>query len=101
MQWHTRADLPDSGVHRGHDGFTALWREWAGSFEDLRPEVEDYIDLGDYVVVPLLLRGRVRGSEQDVAMQETWVYKFRDRVVIEVREYQTLEEALDAVKPQR
>ncbi len=33
-------------------------------------------------------------------MQETWVYKFRDRVVIEVREYQTLEEALDAVRPQ-
>jgi hypothetical protein len=30
-------------------------------------------------------------------MSETWVHKFRDGMVVEVREYPTLEEALEAV----
>jgi ketosteroid isomerase-like protein len=97
IEWHTRADLPDSGVHRGHEALGALAAEWVGSFEDLRFEIEDIIDRGDYVVVPMVLRGRVRGSDEEVAMSETHVAKIHDAVVVEVREYRTLQEALKAV----
>ena len=97
IEWHTRADLPDSGVHRGHEALAALAAEWVGSFEDLRFEIEDVIDRDDYVVLPIVLRGRIRGSDEEVAMRETHVCKIRDGLLVEVREYQTLEEALEAV----
>jgi ketosteroid isomerase-like protein len=97
IEWHTRADLPDSGVHRGHEGVAALAHEWVGSFENLRFDIEDVIDRGDYVVLPMVLMGRIRGSDEEVAMRETHVCKVRDGLVVEVREYQTLDEALRAV----
>ena len=97
VEWHTRADLPDSGVYRGHDGVAALLKEWGASFDDPRFEVEDYLDRGDRVVVPLVLSGRIRGSEQEVAMPETWGYKLREGIVVEVREYRTIDEALEAM----
>ena len=96
VEWHTAADLPDSGVHRGHAGVAALIQEWVNSFEDFRADVEELIDGGEYVVAPLVLRGRVRGSDEEVALPETHVWKLREGKVVEVREYRTLEQALEA-----
>jgi ketosteroid isomerase-like protein len=96
VEWHTRIDLPDSSVYCGHDGVAKLAQDWDTVFEDPRFEVEDYIDRGDCVVVPMVLRGRIRGSEQDLEMPETWVLKLCDGIVVEVHEYCTLAEALDA-----
>jgi len=28
IEWHTRADLPDTGTHRGHDAAAKLLSEW-------------------------------------------------------------------------
>jgi ketosteroid isomerase-like protein len=97
IEWHTRADLADSSVHRGHDAVAALAREWVGSFESLRFDIEDVIDRGDYVVLDMVLRGRIREADEEVAMRETHVCKVRDGLLVEVREYPTLDEALQAV----
>ena len=97
IEWQTRADLPDSGVYRRHDGVTALTQEWGTLFEDLRFEVQEYIDRGDCVVVPLVVRGRIRGSEQDVTMLETWVMRLCDGLIVQVHEYGTVEEGLQGV----
>ena len=32
-EWHTRADLPDAGIRRGHDGLVKLASEWFGAFD--------------------------------------------------------------------
>jgi ketosteroid isomerase-like protein len=97
VEWHTAADLPDSGVHRGHEGVAALHAEWVGSFEDFRADVTELIDRGDYVVAPLVLRGRIRDSSDEVALPETHVWKLTAGKVVEVREYRTLDQALEAV----
>jgi ketosteroid isomerase-like protein len=94
VQWHTRADLPDSGVHRGHEGIAALAGQWGGSFEELRLDVEDIIDRGEHILVPLTVRGRIRGSEEEVAMSETHICTVSDGLITEVREYGSLEGAL-------
>jgi ketosteroid isomerase-like protein len=86
IEWHTRADLPDSGVHRGHEGAAALVQEWVGSFEDLHFDIEDVIDRGDCVVISMVLRGRIRGSDEEVSMPETHVHKMRDGMTVELRE---------------
>ncbi|HMD55913.1 MAG TPA: nuclear transport factor 2 family protein [Solirubrobacteraceae bacterium] len=97
IEWHTRADLPDSEVYRGHDAVRALFQEWTNAFEDARFDIQDVLDRGDYVVVPTVLRGRIRGSADEVAMPETHVLKIRDGMAVELREYATLDEALEAV----
>ena len=97
VEWHTAADLPDSDVHRGIDAVAALVRDWLGSFDDLRADVEQLIDQGDYVVVALVLRGRIHGTDEEVALPETHVWKLRDGKAVEVREYRTKEAALEAL----
>ena len=100
VEWHTATDLPDSRVYRGHDGVAALIQEGVNSFEGFRVDAEEFIDRGEYVVVPLVLRGRIRGSrepEQEVTLPHTHVYKVREGKVVEAREYLTLEQALEAV----
>jgi uncharacterized protein len=97
IRWHTRADLPDTATYRGHDGAKALIAEWVGAFDDLRLDVEELIDAGDRVVVVLRLRGRVRGSAQEVDMPETHVLTMRGGKVTEIHEYQTKAEALKVV----
>jgi ketosteroid isomerase-like protein len=97
IEWHTAADLPDSAVHRGRDGVSALIDEWVASFEDLYSEVLEVIDRGEHVVVSLVLRGRISGGGEEVALPETHVWKLRDGQVVEVREYRTLDEGLEAV----
>jgi ketosteroid isomerase-like protein len=98
IEWHTRADLPDSGVYRGHEAVAQLIQSWVDAFDGFRAEIHEILDRDPYVVVSLALRGRVAGTASEVAMPETHVWKLRDGMVVEMREYNTLELALEAVE---
>jgi ketosteroid isomerase-like protein len=98
VAWHTALDLPDSGTYRGHDGIAELYAEWIDSFEDFRVEVEEMIDDGaDTVIVMTRLRGRFRGSTDEVDLIEAHVWKLIDGKAVEIREYRTRVQALEAV----
>ncbi len=98
IEWHTRADLPDSASYHGHDGVRKLASEWFGSFDDLRFDPDELIDGGDDVVIAVLtLRGRIRDSGEEVNMPETHVWRLLDGRAVECREYPTKAEALKAV----
>jgi uncharacterized protein len=95
--WHVRADEPDAGAHRGHDSIRAMWGTWEEVFAEFRAEAEEYIEAGDSVVAPGWLSGRGRDSGLTVREPYTWVFTWRDDKVMEVREYRTKAEALEAV----
>jgi ketosteroid isomerase-like protein len=98
VTWHTALDLPDSATYRGHDGVAELYAEWIDSFEDFRVEVEEMIDDGaDTVIVMTRLRGRFRGSTDEVDLIEAHVWKLIDGKAVEIREYRTRVQALEAV----
>jgi uncharacterized protein len=97
VAWHTARDLPDSDTFRGHEGVAELYSEWISSFEDFRVEVEEMIDGGaDRVVVMTRLHGRFRGSSEEVNLIEAHVWKLLDGKAVEIREYRTRGEALEA-----
>ena len=85
VEWWDRADDPGGGVHRGRD---ACMKHLAELTEDaeLRIEALDYIDAGDLVVVPLRLVGRGR-ARRPFDVKEIHVFRVRDGLVIEQREY--------------
>ncbi len=96
IEWHGVADEPDPGPFRGHDGVLKMLARWTEAFPDLQAEVEDYIDAGEYVVVPMRLRGHTAGSDADLVVEDVLVQRYRDGKLVEVREYRTREEALKA-----
>jgi ketosteroid isomerase-like protein len=97
VAWHTARDLPDFDTYRGHEGIAELYAEWIDSFEDFRVEVEEMIDGGaDTVVVMTRLRGRFRGSTAGVDLIEAHVWRLLDGKAVEIREYRTKAEALEA-----
>jgi ketosteroid isomerase-like protein len=95
--WHLRADEPDAGVHRGRESIAGMWRMWRDMFEDFRAEAEEYIGVGDSVIAPGWLCGRGRHSGVDVREPYTWVMGWREGKIVEVREYHTKAQALEAV----
>src|SRR5829696_2481157 len=100
VEWHTASDIPDSTVYRGHDGVASLIQEWVNSFEDFRVDAEELIDRGEYVVLSVVLRGRIPGSlesDREVTLRRFGVDKVSNGKIVEVREYMTLEQVLEAV----
>ena len=67
------------------------------SQENVELDVEEFIDGGQYVVVPLVLRARMVGSGEEVALPKTDVWRVRSGKVIEVCEYRTRQQALKAL----
>ena len=99
IEWHTATDLPDSRVYRGHDGVVALIQEWDNLFGGLHGDVEEFIDRGNYVVVPVVFRGRILGSlesDPEIPLRRVNVYTLREGKLVECREYLTRERALKA-----
>ena len=98
IAWHTRVDEPDAGVYRGRDGLRSLIKLWLEQFEQLRCEGMEYIDAGDWVLVPCRLRGRGRGSGIEIDEPYVFAHHFGpDGRSFECFEYRTVEEAHAAI----
>ncbi len=97
VEWHLRTDLPDSRTLHGREEVLGLWTEWGDSFDDFLTDPLEIFETGGKVVAVLRLSGRIKGSDQQVAMDEVHVFSFRDGMVSEVREYLTKGEALKAL----
>ena len=98
VEWHTASDLPDSDVYRGVEAVRAFIQGWPSAFEEFWADIDQIIDKDEYVVVSLVLRGRIRGSGEQVGLSETHVWRLHDGKTIEVREYRTVEAALEALE---
>ena len=97
FEWHTREDLPDAGVRRGHEGLVRLRAEWVDAFEDFHVDVDELIDAGENVIAVTRLCGCLRDSGQELDLQEAQVWRMRNGKAAEVRAYLTRSEALKAV----
>ena len=95
--WHAFPDEPEPGPFRGHEAIQAMAARWMDLFSDFRSDVKEYIDAGEYVLVPTRMSGHVTDSDADVAIDEVYVNKCRDGKIVEVRECRTREEALEAL----
>jgi ketosteroid isomerase-like protein len=96
FEWHTRKDLPDAGVRKGVEGVIRLRAEWVEAFDDFHVAVDELIDAGDHVIAVTRLCGCLRGSDQELDVQETQVWKIRDGRAAVVRAYLTRAEGLHA-----
>jgi ketosteroid isomerase-like protein len=87
---------PETRTYRGYDGLMQAFSEWTGSFEEYYIDAIDFIAVGDHVVVPTRQRGTGKGSGVPVELDVVLLYTLRDRKITALREYDTLEQALEA-----
>ena len=96
-EWRTAADEPDQRTYRGIDELRtfaeSLEELWEDRFADTM-RFGDFIDRGDWVVVPWSARIRGRGSGIPVDVRETYAVKVRDGRIVRVEEYRQVEQAL-------
>jgi ketosteroid isomerase-like protein len=96
LTYANRADEPDARVYQGVEDFKGYVASWLDAFDDLRFDFHEFVDLGDRVVVVTDLLGRGRATGADVRGAYVFLWTIREGTVVEVREYATKEEALEA-----
>jgi ketosteroid isomerase-like protein len=97
IESHNPPEVPEAGIHRGHEAVRRDWEQIFELFDDFSIEVERYIDAEDELVVFLIYRGRARGSSADIEAKMAHVWTIRDGKAIRLRQYLDRGDALEAV----
>jgi ketosteroid isomerase-like protein len=90
------AQMPDPGTFTGRDAFIANMAKLEESFEELRLEPVEIVDLGERIAVVVSMRGQGRGSGAPVEMTFVQLWSLRDGKAVSLRDYATKAEALEA-----
>jgi ketosteroid isomerase-like protein len=90
------AESPDSASYTGRDAFIANMAKLEESFEELRLEPLEVVDLGEKIVVVVSMSGRGRGSSAPVEMTFAQLWSLRDGKAVSLRDFVTKAEALEA-----
>ena len=93
IDW-SRSPAPYRGIYKGREG-ALRFAEEIEVWEEARIEPEDFIDAGDDVLVPHVVRLRGRDG-LEVKVRATYVYTMRDGLCVRWRVYQAHAEALEA-----
>jgi ketosteroid isomerase-like protein len=101
VQWCTAVDEPDQHTYRGVPELMRFVESIADAWENrFAPsmEYEDFIDCGDWVVVPWHAQLKGRGSGISIQVRETYAVQVEGGKIVQVDEYRRPEDALAAVK---
>jgi ketosteroid isomerase-like protein len=95
--WCTAADEPDRQSYRGIAGLrrfvTSVDELWEDRFVGVMG-FEDFIDRGDWVIVPWTARLRGRSSGITVDVSETYAVQVREGKIVRVDEYRHVDQVL-------
>jgi ketosteroid isomerase-like protein len=90
--WNPIEELPA----QGHDAVRTSLAHWKAEWDDYRVMPEEFVDMGDRVVVTVRLRGRGRGSGVEVDALFYDVYTLRDGKIVRMDQFTERSEALSA-----
>jgi ketosteroid isomerase-like protein len=90
------SNVPDRESYSGRDAFIANMAKLEESFDELRMEPIEFVDLGDKLVVVLSIAGRGRAGGAPVETTIAQLWSLRDGKAVSLRDYATKSEALDA-----
>jgi ketosteroid isomerase-like protein len=83
-------------VFRGHDDIRALWERFLETFDEVRVDVEDVVEVRDGLLIEenvSYFRGR---DGVETQARSAWLITFRDGRLTSLTLYQTMHEALEA-----
>jgi hypothetical protein len=84
-------------TYRGADGLRRLFLDWLTPWASYRSEVEDYVDLGDRVLVLVRDYGRREDSDFEVEVIGASIWTIREQKVTRADLYVHRRDALEAL----
>jgi ketosteroid isomerase-like protein len=85
-------------TYRGHDGVRRYFETFYEAVDEIRVEPDEFIPVGDKVIVPFRLSTRGRTSGIEASMRAVQVCQIRDGKAIRFDIYPNLEEARAAAE---
>ena len=99
MEWGWSSEfLGLGGVFQDQRDPNPRLRAWLDEWEEWRAEGEEYVEIGDYVVVLARYHGRGRGSGVEISQEGAHVFKLRDGKVVRLEIFASREKALEQVR---
>jgi uncharacterized protein len=99
MEWGWSDEFPGmEGVYRDARDPNPRLQDWLGEWEHWRAEAEEYLEMGDFVVVLARYMGRGKGSGVDIHQEGAHVFKLRDGKVVRLEIFATRKRAIEWVE---
>ena len=99
MEWGWSDEFPGlAGVYRDSETPNPRLRAWLSGWDPWRAEAEDFLEIGDYVVVLATYHGRGKGSGIEITQEGAHVFKLRDGKVVRLEIFASRERAIESVR---
>jgi ketosteroid isomerase-like protein len=99
IEWEwssSTSGLTGVGIYHGIEGVEAATRDWFAVWDWFWQEAEEFIEVGDDIVVLTRTHGRPKGSEREIESKAGEVWTFRDGKVIRHKSFDSPAETLVA-----
>lgn len=96
IEWVNPPDAVEPGTRRGLEDFTAALAMVSDTFDGPRLEIEEFLDMGEQVVVIGLLRGRGQSSGITVERRQGYVWTIQDGRAVRFAWFNDAGEALES-----
>jgi uncharacterized protein len=102
MEWGWSDEFPGlGGVYEDQRDPNPRMRVWFREWDNWRAEAEEFLELGDYVVVLTSYHGRGKVSGAEVHQKGAHVFKLRDGKVVRLEIFADRKRALESVRAAR
>ena len=99
MEWGWSDEFPGlAGVFADNEHPNPRLRAWLSPWDHWRAVAEDFLEIGDHVVVLATYLGRGKGSGVEIRQEGAHVFELRDGKVIRLEIYASRERALQYVQ---
>ena len=88
---------PEAGTKRGREAAQGLVEDYIGMFDEVVFEPEEFVEVGDQVLVVLTRRARAKGADADMAVRNGHLFTFRDGRILSMRSFPDPEEGRKVV----
>jgi ketosteroid isomerase-like protein len=97
IEWRTWERFSrEPQLFRGHEGVREVLSVYEENLDALEAEPLEFIEAGDRLVVPFRLRGRAKGSGEEITLDLVHVWGLRGDLAVSLDVYESREEALSA-----
>lgn len=98
MAWGWSDEFPGlGGVREDHEDPNPRLRAWLSEWKQWRAVADEFIEIGDQVVVFATYRGVGRGSGVEISHEGAHVFELRDGKVVRLEIFATRERAMESV----
>ena len=95
------SDRPDALPTQGAQALAELTSSWQAGFDDYTEELDEVLEVGDFVCLVTTQRGRTKGSDFEIRDQIAFLLEVRDGQITSLTGYASRQEAVDAAETQR